>query len=710
MLVASGDLSWPDARAMNARRTILALAALITLTALGWWWQRDPHSTAVLTLGEAAAEDAHDPAGLGPATEREAESPLQAERRALEQPPTPPRVEQSGTVTTPDDRPLAGVRLMLRDEVLLETQSDADGRFHFTDVTRPRNLIAELEGWMQIAEPQPRAAPDGGLAPLHIVMAPLASLQLRVVDSNDEAVTGLNVWIDISSAEPHGRKDSGHRSYQPPRASRTTSEAGVAVFQDVAANCRLSIHAQRGFEWVRAGVLADRGAGAVPIVLEPGEERHLVARLGSRVTLEGLVLEANGEPSPKARVAVYALDQFESGRPDLLAWPAADESGRFNVDLVARSEVRHLLLTAQSTIGEIPPKGMFGGRTLPDPLCVASTEVMLHQHGQAVDRVRLIVQPLHKIAGRLVDAQGASVGGRVRLFPHHEPPLIDRLISGWSVERDVSRNGEFRFIGVLAGQYDIVAGARGRHTVRVPDIEAGTEDLVIVIPSGTPATVEVEVHCSEPLEQLVILCSRLEPLPGIGDDAPVLPTTADYREPVGWPAPALGLWYGSETYSGPLGSALFSSGPLQAGSTTKTLELDEGLYWIGAKARTESGAMCFPIGTGLVRVTRGEHRLRFHLVPATSLRGSVRGAQTADALCVALAAPDGRLIALDVRRVDMHDLTDLSAAGRFELHQVPTGHYELRVGTADELRAGSARVRHAVELVAGEVLEVELKL
>lgn len=614
-----------------------------------------------------------------------------------------------GIVTTPDETPLAGARVTVVDTQEHETLSDENGRFEFVGLERPGGLIVEFEDWMQIAAPEPKRAEDGGFTFLHVVMTPLASLELVALDAQELPVAGWNTRVDISPAEPHGLQESGYREYQPPRQSRTTDAHGVALYEKLAANCRLLVLVDRAYEWVADDELTERRTGAVPIVLEAGERRRLVVRLGTHVSLEGVVREASGDPSPRARVVVYALDQLDRGRRLQVDSQRADEEGRFRIATVTSAPTSRVLIVAQSTIGEVPPKGMFGGTKHPDPLCIDSLEIPLDAAGHHAPPLELTVSPLLAIAGTLRDTSGAGVHGSVCLVPHAESPLVDRLISGTPLTRESTFDGRFRFTGVPPGRYDVVATDRGRETVRIDEVEAGTEDLILTFPDGVPARVEVIVDCDDTLEQVVILCSRLEPLPGVGDDAPHLPRAADLHDPFGWPEPALGLWYGSQSYYGPLGAANFSSGPLQA-SDTKTLELNEGLYWIGAKARTVNGALCFPIGTGLVRVTRGEYRLRFHLTPSTTVRGIVRGAKVEDALCIALTTSDGRLIAMDVRREDMHDLTDLSAAGRFTLHQVPTGHYELRVGTAEELRTGRARLRHAIELVEGEEHEVELEL
>lgn len=703
---------------MLTRRKIFTLASASALALLGLVWHFAGTQDASLSAGNAQPA-LHLPS-LGdarPATEPlAAKSARGSDRQALELTadelagsPQSIELRLQGIVTTPDDAPLAGVRVTVVDVQEHQTFSDEHGRFEFVGLERPGEPTVEFEDWMQIASPEPKLAKDGEFEFLHVVMAPVAALELVVLDAQGLPVADWNTWIDISPAEPHGRQDSGYRDYQPPRKSRTTDVRGVALYETLAAACRLLIEVDRGYEWVAGDELTERRAGAVPIVLEAGERRRLVVRVGTRVSLEGVVYEANGDPSPRARVSVHALDRLDRGRRLQVDSQRSDEHGRFRISTVSSAPTARVLVVAQSTIGEVPPKGMFGGTKHPDPLCVDSLEVSLDATGSAPGPLELTVSPLLAIAGTLLDSSGMGVQGSVTLVPHAETPLIDRLVSGTLLSRSSTHDGRFRFTGVPPGRYDVLATDRGRETVRVEDVEAGTTDLMLIFPDGIPARVEVTVGCDEALEQVVVLCSRLEPLPGVGDDAPHLPRAAEYRDPFGWPEPALGLWYGSQGYYGPLGSVNFNSGPLQA-TDTKSLELSEGLYWIGAKGRTASGTLCFPIGTGLVRVTRGDHHLRFHLTPATTVEGIVHGARIEDALCIAVTTSDGRLIALDMRREDMHDITDLSAGGRFVLRQVPTGRYELRVGTADELRAGRARLQHAIELVAGESHRVELEL
>ncbi|MCA8980117.1 MAG: carboxypeptidase regulatory-like domain-containing protein [Planctomycetes bacterium] len=695
---------------MRNPRTILSLVAGAALIALGWWWRSSATSAHADPLERSTAESSTSSL-RDELDEQEAVAPAESrdEREALAAPAPFGAPALHGIVTTPDERPLAGVRVSMFDDARIETLSDADGSFVFAEVERPRQLVAELAGWIQIAEPEPRLASNGGFDPLQLVMAPVAALQVRVVDAAGDPAVNHVVWVDVSPAEPHGRMESGYRSYQPPRASRTTDEYGVAVFETLAAECRLSVHVDRDLEWVTAGVLGERGPAAVPLVLEAGEERELTARLGTRIAIEGVVLEPNGEGSPQAAVTAYALDLLRAGRPSYLAGVRTDEAGRFRLEGIAAGSVRRVLVTAQSTIGEIPAKSMFGGPTRPDPLCVDSAEVSLDEHGRPPQPIELHVEPQLKLGGVLLDENGQPVAAGVRLVPHDEPKLVDRLISGTALWRESYRDGSFRFTGVPPGRYDVVAHDRGRETVRVDDVESGTEDLVIRFPNGVPARVELIVDGDETLDQLVCLCTRLEPLPGVGDGLRALPREATYEGPFGWPAEALGLWFGAQSYHGSLGSAMFSSAPVQGDSLT--LELDEGLYWIGVKASTPGGGLYFPMGTGLVRVTRGDHRLRFRLRRTTSVEGVVHGARVEDGLCVALSTPDGRLVPLDVRRDDMHDFSDLSAGGRFRLESVPTGRFELRVGTAEELRAGASRAKQALELTADDAVHVvELRL
>jgi hypothetical protein len=167
------------------------------------------------------------------------------------------------------------------------------------------------------------------------------------------------------------------------------------------------------------------------------------------------------------------------------------------------------------------------------------------------------------------------------------------------------------------------------------------------------------------------------------------------------------LWSGAGNAADELGRTLFVLTEMKENPTT--LELDDGLMWIGAKAEAKDGNTSFPIGTGLVHVAPGEYRLRFELTPTGSIEGRVRGGPAGRELFVALAR-GGELLTLDVRQREMRSLCALGADGYYRFPLVPAGALELRVGTREELATGRWTKREEFQLARGAKLALDVQL
>lgn len=89
------------------------------------------------------------------------------------------------------------------------------------------------------------------------------------------------------------------------------------------------------------------------------------------------------------------------------------------------------------------------------------------------------------------------------------------------------------------------------------------------------------------------------------------------------------------------------------------------------------------MGTGLMRVEAGTHKLSIQLRPAVELPG---------------------------RREEMRAIWELGARGTFSFASVPTGSLELRVGTWDELEQGRWRARRELLLEPPAAQHVEIEL
>ena len=226
---------------------------------------------------------------------------------------------------------------------------------------------------------------------------------------------------------------------------------------------------------------------------------------------------------------------------------------------------------------------------------------------------------------------------------------------------------------------------------------AGTTDVEIQLSEERAAVLHVTAELGgAELSQLVLLTGLVRPDPGVTIDAPTLPATGRWSEFGGWPPDLVGMWYGAG--GGRSGGAQNSYSLVPIKEHSKTLRLDPGLYWLGAKARTADRTFTTAVGTGLVRVEAGEHRLTFVLPTTVSVEGEVRGSTPGAGLQVAVADDRGALVWLASRREELLPTTPLGLGGRFLLERVPVGRYEVRVGTREQLLRGEAAARRWIDL------------
>jgi hypothetical protein len=326
--------------------------------------------------------------------------------------------------------------------------------------------------------------------------------------------------------------------------------------------------------------------------------------------------------------------------------------------------------------------------------------------GSPSEELTLVMSATRAIAGRIVcDPPEVRVTVIARSSAGGMP--FGALASNASRFAQSRKGGEFRLEGLPAGRYDLEFVPSERYpTVCVRDMEAGTEGVTVALEGTRPARVTVEVSTEVELAETILLTGKLHPH-GDAPDVPELPAQATLREPRGWPPAMLQLWYGGGGRTDEVGWTSYSLVPTKENPTT--VELDEGLYWIGVKAKAKDGSLTFPVGTGLMRVSAGDHRLRFELPPGASVEGHVTTAAPAGELCVALAR-GGRLLELDVRREKADTVAELGHDGWFRFPQVPVGELELRVGTRAELLEGRWLRREELRPARGATVSVNIEL
>ena len=626
--------------------------------------------------------------------------------------------ELAGRTLDVRGQPVAGVEVVLLglDETGetvvpgLTALSDGAGAFRFGRTSEVHELEAKKPGYTLIDALRPTQREDGRWEPLEVVLCAEGALRVQVVDPAGEPVPDVQVSATVAAPERYGLTNRSWSNLTKPRSAKT-DPAGTALLSSVWADQRLRVSlylAREGEDAVRLAeferlegekAVPERAEGGAPLVVEHGRERTLRIELAGRYRIHGRVLEQDGSAFREPWVTVRTLDRPRFASGSLEQARRGDERGRFELELFALEPLGLVLVAATDT----GPRAFIPGSA---PAKSAWTVIDLSARPTVADELTLVMSATGAIGGRIV-SDPPEVGLSIRAHPCSGELPFGGLVNGAS-RFATSRKGEFRLAGLPAGRYDLEVVPSARYpTVWVRDVEAGTEGLTIALAGKRPARVTVEVTLSEgELGETILLTGKLEPH-GAAPEVPELPAQGTQREPRGWPPDLLQLWSGGGGHTDEVGWTNYVLAPMKENPTT--LELDEGFYWIGAKAKAKDGNLTFPIGTGLVRVGAGEHRLRFELGPGASVEGRVTGAALGSDLCVALAHA-GRLLELDVRREEMKTMAELGHDGWFRFPLVPVGELELRVGTRADLLAGRWLARQELRTARGVTASVEIDL
>ena len=625
-----------------------------------------------------------------------------------------------GRTVDPDGRAIPSVEVALLNVNEMgdqlpstHTLSDADGAFEFADVRDFWGVDASNEGYTLLRALRPKTLERGGWEPLELVLCARGTLRVQVFDSEGAPVPGIHVSAAVSSAERFSRKRgegfSRLNSLQPTLSE--TDPAGMAVLAGIWAEQRLDL--QLGFrdgeqpyaflarvERVVDGAPVFEEDAGKPLVVPAGGVCDVRVVLALNLELRIRVVDAGGGGVPEAFVSLGGCAGPGATESVLQRQGRSNARGDLELRLLALRPAAHLLVTASDQ--EIDT--WWGRSPLND---ARRTDVRIDLAGRATgkEELMLVLQPTLAIAGRIVaERKDLQVFLRA-VFAGEERAGLHATACNVSL----ASGGAFRLGGLPAGLYDLeFQPTQGLARSWMRGVAAGTQDLVVSIEDAPTARVVVEVVASEgTLRETIVLKGSFHPHdrpPAAGD----LPREATFAEPFGWPPNLmLSLFSGGSGSSDELGDSNYSLSSTRSNPTT--LELVEGLWWLGANARFSDGRSAFPVGTGLVHVGPGEHRVRFVLAPAAALTGRVRGLRGRE-LLVALATTDGRLVAVDVGREEPRELCDLGADGSFRMLQAPSGTFELRVGTRAELLEGRWTARQQLALRGGETRDVVIEL
>ncbi|MEM9378615.1 MAG: sigma-70 family RNA polymerase sigma factor [Planctomycetota bacterium] len=614
-----------------------------------------------------------------------------------------------GTVVDGGDAPVEGVSIHARSaeaEAVLAT-TDAEGRFRVAAWAGGAEIEARRAGWRDLAAPKyARKADGGGWEPVRITMVRSGALTLRILDPASRPIEGVLASVELATGEPLSSR-TAHEVSKPDGDRGHSDARGKIRFESVCADHALRVRVSTGgyAPWL-SRTLGDRlvapgeeGDGFLHV--EAGGHRAVDVVAAQCGVLRVRVYGIDGEHVPGAhvRLTTSVASRDEPGHYDRIE--NADDEGRAAFRVMSLAPLGRALLTASSEEGPF-----FAWRKGADP---ATASLELDLASPTDEEIRLDLTPTEEITGRVVDQAGNGLSAKLRVVPLDTPLHRGRLRNGFQTDIYASKNGTFRFAGLPQGHYDVEASFEEYASATVPSVEAGTADVAIELsePRAAVLLVTADLGGAE-LGQLVLLTGRVRPDPGVSLEAPRLPATGRWSDFGGWPPDLVGMWYGAGGARNDGAQATYSLVPSR--ELSKTLRLDPGLYWLGAKARTADGDRTAPVGTGLVRVEPGQHRLTFALRTTASIEGEVRGAPQGAPLRVAVADDRGDLVWLASRRDALRPTTPLGLGGRFLLERVPVGLYELRLGTQEQLERGEAVARREVDLRIDEPRPVVFEL
>ena len=338
--------------------------------------------------------------------------------------------EVSGVVVDDGGKPVAGARVWELDVSQLFELADEDDQAT-TDAKGRFTLPAIAAGTYRFQATHPRHAPgssepravDGTqpIAGVRIELGRGARLAGRVVDTGGAPVAWATVRVG-------------------PRESGSVMTSGFATRQAVADDKGAFELAGLPREAVRALATSEEASSqAVEVDLAgKAEVRDLVLRLDVAGRIEGVVVDAAGQPVAEARVTAYP-DIFAGGKLEDLALrgPAVegtDGDGRFAFRGLAAGDYR--LQASRSAANPNP----FSRRTV--------------KAATGATGVRLVIE------------QDGGIRGRVQFDDGSAPPLFTVAV-GFSPPLPVGgEDGAFELPGVAPGKHDLI--------VRGPDFSQAT--------------------------------------------------------------------------------------------------------------------------------------------------------------------------------------------------------------------------------------------
>ena len=474
----------------------------------------------------------------------------------------------------------------------------------------------------------------------------------------------------------------------------TTRSDGRVGFDPVDSSIHLSIEVgDEVFDGVdEDGVLvsADAQVGGVrPIVVRASETTEVTYRADRRVLVRGRVVEPDGEPAQEARLRVSAIDEETAGTRVEPRAATTKADGSFELLVTTRGPGARIAIEAQSTLGERASYSPFGGTVFPDPLSCGWVELDLASWNQDSDEALVQLETMGKLTGQVLGPDGA-VAGRVDMVIQpmgNRGPFDFKLVSG-KPTRALARAGSFTFSGVPPGAYSLEARSPAFGVARISGVAHDAKDVVLRFDQARAATIDVHVESTMGVASITVAHADLQ-LSRHLMNLDVLPRRSTYRAPLGAPSAAL---------RDPSTSTQLESAGLRgafglhpAPGDRVSLNVAPGDHWIVVRAIDTDGRELFPAGTGPIRIEAGTHELTFRLLPTANVEGRINRMPVAEELRVEVHLPGGVLVPCATAERTMRDFVRVGTDGQFAIASVPSGEFEIWIGTREELINGSPR-------------------
>ncbi len=390
--------------------------------------------------------------------------------------------------------------------------SDENGNFvieDFPSYLASSQVRAEHQDHMLLHFERPERAADGDWQPIDLILGPAARLEIAVLDASGEPVAGELVDVALVDTRPTNPRAEGLAWEMPwTKYSTHTDLQGIASLR-VPAERPLSVQVEEaGWERPRercvGGRLSDDGSGE-PIVLARGSLRRLELRLGVTLRLVGRVIDSAHRPVAKAHIRVLDGLPEESGWGDRREELTTDAQGHFSLSLLSMDPADVLTVIAADNRWIT-----LGGKGIQE---ATRREIRVREWLAAPEPIELVLEPMLSIAGRVIEQDGSAVSAAVWVVPEGAAYILQKGRLGFlSITLARGEAGTFLLSGVPPGRHDLIVKRNSpRCYYRFPGIEAGADNLELILPDDRSVEISLAVQGAAPGSRMQPILLRHQP-------------------------------------------------------------------------------------------------------------------------------------------------------------------------------------------------------